>query len=84
MPVKWREGMLFKWFQVKLGWSQNSFITPVGFKLTPDKIHGTRGEFTLKVTSEKNIKTEPVFNKKGIFISNGIEKGRAKDAFHKL
>ena len=56
MPVKGREGMLFKWFRVKLGWSQNSFITPVGFTLTPDEIHGTRGEFTVKLTSEITLK----------------------------
>ena len=56
MPVKGREGILFTWFQVKLGWSQNSFITPVGFKLTPDKTHGTRGEFTVKLTSEIILK----------------------------
>ena len=40
---KGREGILFTWSQVKLGWSQNSFNTPVGFTLTLDKIHGTRG-----------------------------------------
>ena len=56
MPVKGREGMLFKWFQVKLGWSQNSFNTPVGFTLTPDKIHGTTGEFQVKFTSEISLK----------------------------
>ena len=52
MPVKGREGILFTWFQVKLGWSQNSFNMPLGFTLTPDKIHGTRGAFTVKLTSE--------------------------------
>ena len=56
MPVKGCERILFAWFQVKLGWSQNSFITPVGFTLTPDKIHGTGGEFTLKLTSEIILK----------------------------
>ena len=52
MPVKGREGMLVKWFQVKLGWSQNTSNTPVGFTLTPDKTHGTRGEYTVILTSE--------------------------------
>ena len=56
MPVKGCEGMLVKWFQVKLGWSQNDFNTPVGFTLTPDKIQGTRREFTKKVTSEITLK----------------------------
>ena len=56
IPVKGREGILFTWFQVKLGWSQNNFNTPLGFTLTPDKIHGTRGELTVKLTSEVILK----------------------------
>ena len=52
MLVKGREGILLTWFQVKLGWSHYSFSTPVGFTSTLDKIHGTRGEFTVKLTSE--------------------------------
>ena len=56
MLVKGREAILFTWFLVKLGWSQNSFNTPVGFTLTPDKIHCTRGEFTVKLTSEMILK----------------------------
>ena len=54
--VKGREGILFTWSQVNLGWSQNSFNTLVGFTSTLDKIHGTRGEFTVKLTSELILK----------------------------
>ena len=52
MPVKGREGILFTWFQVKLGWSQNSFKTPVGLTLTLDRTHETRGELIVKLTTE--------------------------------
>ena len=51
-----REGILITCSQVKLGWSQNSFNTPVGFTLILDKIHGTSGEFTVKLTSEIILK----------------------------
>ena len=54
--VKGREGILFTWSQVKLEWSQNSFITPLGFTVKPDKIHATRGEFTVKLASEIILK----------------------------
>ena len=54
--VKGREGILFACCQVKLGLSQNSFNTPVGFTLTLGKIHGTRGKFALKLTSESTLK----------------------------
>ena len=50
--VNGREGILFTCSQIKLGWSQNIFYTPVGFTLTQDKIHGMRGESTVKLTSE--------------------------------
>ena len=56
MPVKGPEGILFTWSQGKIGWSQNSFITAVGFTLTLDKTHGTREEFTVKLTSEIILK----------------------------
>ena len=56
MLVRGRERILFTSSQVKLGWTQNSFITSVGFTLTLDKIHGTRGEFAVKLTSEKVLK----------------------------
>ena len=46
------EGILFTCCQVKLEWSQNKFDTTVGFIVTLDKLHGTRGEFTVKLTSE--------------------------------
>ena len=39
--VRGREGILFTSFQVKIKKSQNSFVAPVGFTLTLDKIHGT-------------------------------------------
>ena len=51
--VRGRKRTFFTCSQVKLRWSQNNFVTPVGFTLTLDKIHGTRGEFTVKLTSEK-------------------------------
>ena len=54
--VKVREGILFTWSQVKLGRSQNIFNIPVGFTSTLDKIHGARGEFTVKLTSDKTLK----------------------------
>ena len=49
--VRGREGIVFKCYHVKLGWSQNSFNTPVGFTLTLNKIHGTRGDFTVEMKS---------------------------------
>ena len=51
-----REGIFFTCSQVNLGWSQNSFNIPVGFTLTLEKIHGTKGEFTVKLTSEIILK----------------------------
>ena len=53
---KGREGILNTCSQVKVGWSQNSFNTPVGLTLTLDKIHGTMGEFKVKLTSEIILK----------------------------
>ena len=47
-----REWILIICSQVELGWSQNSFNTQVGFTLTLGKIHGTRGVFTVKLTSK--------------------------------
>ena len=54
--VKGREAILFTWSQIKIGWSQNSFNTPVGLTLILDKIHVTRGEFTVKLPSEIILK----------------------------
>ena len=46
-PVKEREGILFTWFQGNIWLSQNIFITPVDFTLTPDEMHGSRGTVTV-------------------------------------
>ena len=54
--VRERESILFSCYHVKLGCSQNSYNTPVGFTLTLDTIHGTRREFTVKLTSEIILK----------------------------
>ena len=40
--AKGREGIIFTWSQLKIGWSKNSFNTPVGFTFLLDKMHGTR------------------------------------------
>ena len=84
MSVKGRERMLVKWFQVKLGWSQKSFNAPVGFILTPDKIHRTRGEFTVKLTSEITLKRGQFTLKREYSILIGLIEGRAENAFPKL
>ena len=81
---KGREGILFKWFQVNLGWSQNSFITPVGLTLKLDMIHGTREEFTVKLTSEMISKRDqfPLIIE-GSTLSGLLGTG-PQNAFHKL
>ena len=56
MLVKGREGIKFTWSQIKLGRSQNNYNKPVGFTSTLDKRNGTRGEFTVKLTSEVTLK----------------------------
>ena len=47
---------MFTCTQIELGWSQNSFNTPVGFTITLDKIQGMRGEFTVRLTAELILK----------------------------
>ena len=43
--VRGRERINFICPHFKLGWSQNISNTPVGFTLTIDNIHWTKGEF---------------------------------------
>ena len=42
------------------------------------------GGINSKINIGKNIEMGPIFIKKGIFNINGINRGRAKKAFHKL
>ena len=79
-----REGILFTCSQVTFGWSQNNFNTQVGFTLTLDRIHGTRGVFTVKLTSEYFFETRPVLINNWRFNIEAINRDRTKNAFHKL
>ena len=56
MLVRGSRGTLFTCFQIEIEKSLKDFGVPVGFTLASDKIHGTRGEIKVKVTSEKSMK----------------------------
>ena len=58
--IRGYEEISFTCSQVESGWQQNSFYTPIGFTLTLDKIHGTRGLYS-KINIGNNFKTGPVF-----------------------
>ena len=57
--VKGRQRKLIICPQVNLGWSQESFTTPVGFDLTLDMIHRTRKEFIVNSKSYEFLERSP-------------------------